>query len=96
MNIYNLISLAMISANLGGVVVLAQTEYPTEEFVNKIKEQAEREQRDLESAAVQFQKLAADCESRDNMEWLEPPAKKFKGSKSYLNGQNLPFYHRFS
>jgi len=34
------------------------------------------------------------CENQS--EWLEPPAKKFRGKRGYLNKQNLPFYHRFS
>ena len=72
---------------------MLQQEESEEDFVRKFQEEAERQKKDLESAAVEFQKLAAMCESEDV--WLEPPAKKFRGAKGYLNKQNLPFYMRF-
>lgn len=63
-------------------------------FLEALQEQEHNNKKMLESAAVEFKKLGEMCKSSDM--WLEPPKKKFRGRDGYLNGQNLPFYHRFS
>lgn len=88
-----MVAMAALAATCNGEVILLQQEESEEEIQKKVFDLIKQQQRDLESAAVQFQKLAVMCESKD--EWREPPKKKFRGAKGYLNKQNLPFYMRF-
>ena len=64
-------------------------------LLERVKEEDAKQEERLEAAAVEFQRTI-DSFRKDSSEWLEPPDKKFRGAKGYLNGQNLPFYHRFS
>jgi hypothetical protein len=86
-------AMAALAATCKGEVIVLQQEESTESLIRKLREEEERRNKILESAAVQFEKLAAEYEARDA--WLEPPQKKFRGRDGYLNGQNLPFYMRF-
>lgn len=74
---------------------LCYAEISAHRVMRESMERVHEAQRLLDAAKVEFRKLA-ERQSFRRVEWQEPQTPRFKKGKSYLNKQNLPFYHRFS